>query len=47
LRHALPTITGNTIIGALVGLGDVPSGSSLQKNAGTLINVSNVEQLCQ
>jgi nitrous oxidase accessory protein NosD len=43
----VPTTSGNTFIGALVGLADVPSGSSLQKNAGTFINVPNVEQLCQ
>jgi hypothetical protein len=43
----LPTISGNIIVGALVGLGDVPNGASLPKNAGTFINVPNVEQLCQ
>jgi hypothetical protein len=43
----LPTTSGNTIIGALVGLGNVPGGVSVQKNAGTFINVPEVEQLCQ
>jgi hypothetical protein len=43
----LPATSGNSIIGALIGLINVPSGSSLQKNAGTFINVPTVEQLCQ
>ena len=43
----LPTVSGNTIVGSSIGLASVPSGASLQKNAGTFVNVPNVEQLCQ
>jgi hypothetical protein len=44
---SLPTVAGNTVIGATVGLANVPAGLSLQKNAGTFINVPIVEQLCE
>jgi parallel beta-helix repeat protein len=43
----LPTVSGNTVLGASIGLASVPSGASLQKNAGTFVNVPNVELLCQ
>jgi Periplasmic copper-binding protein (NosD) len=43
----LPTISGNIFMGTAIALSDVPSGMSLQKNAGTFINVPIVEQLCQ
>ena len=42
----LPTASGNIFMGTAVALADVPSGMSLQKNAGTFINVPTVEQLC-
>ena len=43
----LPAVSGNMIVGALIGLANVPTGASLQTNAGTFINVPNIEQLCQ
>jgi parallel beta-helix repeat protein len=43
---APPTVSGNTFIGTAVALANVPSGTSLQKNAGNFVNVPTVEQLC-
>jgi hypothetical protein len=43
----LPSVSGNTIVGASIGLANVPTGASLQKNAVTFTNVPIIEQLCQ
>jgi hypothetical protein len=42
----VPAISGNLFLGGAVGLANVSSGAALQKNAGTFVNVQNIEQLC-
>jgi hypothetical protein len=42
----MPTVSGNTFLSMSIALAQVPSGSSVEKNAGNFINVPSVEQLC-
>jgi hypothetical protein len=42
----MPTVSGNNFLSMTIALANVPSGSSVKKNAGNFINVPTVEQLC-
>jgi hypothetical protein len=40
----LPTVSGNTFLGLPIALNNMPAGMSLQKSAGSYVNVPTMEQ---